>query len=229
MGYSLPGDLSDTLPTGSEDRILSEIEPGERLVWTGRPRPSRVLGPTIPIGLLGLLWTAFSAFWVGAALRLVPLGAGIPLAEGFRIVLAVLGLPFVAVGLVMIAAPGYAMRRAALTAYALTDRRAILIEPMFSGGYRTISLRPGQFGPMERIERADGSGDLMFGPGAWSRATAESETWTPRGFLGIAQVRAVESLVRQARLDVVLGDSDDRGAAAIAGRSVNRTTSGGQP
>jgi len=79
------------------------------------------------------------------------------------------------------------------TLYALTDRRAIIWVPEDRRGTVAVhSFRPGQVGRVHRIERPDGSGDVIF---ALSRDVGYP--FTPEGFKGIAGVRRVEEQVRR--------------------------------
>ncbi len=110
------------------------------------------------------------------------------------------GLPFVAIGACMLCAPFWAQRRAGQVAYVVTDRRVIFFEPNFPTGQKVVSLRPGEFGPLERVERDDGSGDLTFAVPIAAQVRSGSTT-VVRRFVGVPQVREVESLIRRVLLD----------------------------
>jgi hypothetical protein len=110
------------------------------------------------------------------------------------------GVPFVLIGFAMLASPFWSQRRVGQMAYVVTDRRVIFFEPAFPSGRKVVSLRAGEIGPLERIERNDGSGDIVFGVPIFARL-GEGATVMPRRFVGIPQVREVESLVRRTLLD----------------------------
>jgi len=96
----------------------------------------------------------------------------------------------------MICAPLFARRAAGRTAYAVTDRRAII----FSGGWRrtTRSFAPDKLGDIERVEHEDGSGDLIF-ERQISYHAGHSDNGhrhpnvTPIGFFAVPQVHEVQT------------------------------------
>ena len=210
MGFT-SDDFEDSLSFAAEDRVRSELEPGEKLIWAGRPRPSRLVWSTIPIVLFGIPWTAFACFWVGMALTI---GAGFGNGPApFRIAgifFPLFGLPFIAIGFAMLASPYFVYKRALRTFYALTDNRILLIEPTFRGGRRIQSLVASDLGSIIRIERADGSGDLNFNRESdagydprhsrHSRRSNYGGGQYHRTILGIENVREVETLIRKTLL-----------------------------
>jgi hypothetical protein len=106
------------LPQPLLGELLAELEPAERVVWTGVPRRASVVRQALRELLIPL---AFN----GIVLAVVALGAWSapesgPLALGL--------VPLLALGLPLFQAPlgaWYAVRR---TFYAVTDRRALLFE-----------------------------------------------------------------------------------------------------
>lgn len=186
-------DFGDPLPPGVEERVLAEVEPREAILWVGRPSRGRYFLSGLPAFVFGIPWTAFALFWVvmaSGARAIGPVGWFFPL----------FGLPFVAVGVAMLATPFWARARAGQVAYVVTNRRVIFLEPSFPSGQKVVSLLPGEFGPLERVERADGSGDLTFTVPLAAQAQTNA-TGVARRFLGVPQVREVESLVRRTLLD----------------------------
>jgi hypothetical protein len=218
LNLDFPGGFADPLPPDMEDRLLVEVEPGERLLWAGRPGTARFALMTLPIFGFGLVWTAFSIFWMWLAFRGAMAGAG---GDLVRYIFPLFGLPFVVIGFGMLGSPFWATRRARKTTYALTDRRLIFIEVGLTGAVRTMSLQGHELGPIERVERKDGSGDLSFSRFNDSRNGHDTSDGQARSFFSIPHVREVESLVRKTLLAGVAG--------ANAGLRTRRTNSGGQP
>src|SRR6202035_2197504 len=72
------------------------------------------------------------------------------------------GLPFVAVGILLMVSPVWLRRRARQTIYAPTDPRAIGWERAWWGTVTVRHYSAAGLGRMSRSERADGSGDLVF-------------------------------------------------------------------
>ncbi len=109
-------------------------------------------------------------------------------------------LPFLFIGGWMLTAPLWMPRRIRRIIYALTDRRALIWEPgWFRDRYTVRSYAREGLGRMVRVDRADGSGDLVFEE-YYTRSTdsdgTSSTTRHQRGFMGIDGVREVEELVR---------------------------------
>ncbi len=119
------------------------LEPGETLRWTGRPSPraaARVAGDPQPVAALVLLGVVL---WLAAR----------ALMEGELLVLILVVL---AVGLWVVATPWRHRWRARHLYYAITDRRALVVEANF--GLRAHALPPG---PYEREDHADGTASFQ--------------------------------------------------------------------
>jgi hypothetical protein len=86
-------------------------------------------------------------------------------------------------------------RQLARLVYAITDHRAIVARIKSpDGALQAESLHPGEVVDTRRFENPDGSGDLFFlGKG--------KDHFLPFGFLEVARVGFVESLVRETLLD----------------------------
>ncbi len=171
-----------SLPPDLDAMVRSEVAGGEKLRWVGQPYPGRMFASSIPIAIFGVFFAGFALFWMVTAAAI----------DG---AFSLFGLPFLFVGLGMIFSPLWAGRAATRTAYAVTDRRAILWEPTLWSGFQVRSYGSGQLGKMTRNQRPDGSGDLIF---------EELTTFGPRGrwnvtrlgFFAIERVHQVEALIR---------------------------------
>lgn len=167
-----------------------EMAPDERLFWAGRPDAKRLAFQTLPIVLFGIPWTCFTVFWVAVAAQGV--WGSDTRAPGAFVLFPLFGIPFVLVGLGMLSAPFWAYRKGQQTVYAVSDRRVLII-----GGGKTRSVQSytnEDIGTIERKERGDGSGDLIFSRTV-SPTRNGSSTTTPIGFFGIPDVRGVETIL----------------------------------
>jgi hypothetical protein len=142
------------------DSVLSaELGPGERLVWSGKPRGGiRLRAQDAFLIPFSLLWCGFAIFWeVRVSMNSGPLfGPGL----FFRL----WGIPFVIVGLYMVLGRFFvdALIRAG-TYYGVTTERVLIVTTRFGRRLRSISLRA--LGDISLSERSDESGTIAFGFG----------------------------------------------------------------
>ncbi len=190
-----------------ESLLPGELEEGEQVLWSGRPKPGarsrnapgnvfRVLA--IVYGLLGI-GLLLLGFILGSTLPDRPLAASlVPSIIGT--VFLLLAVLFVILGLVL---------RQSLrgTLYAVTDQRIIV---MNTGRTLTVdSYSRDDIGQIRRSERPDGSGDLTFastrmpyGYGSGYNSAYGNNGYGANAsnmgkFVGIPDVRAAERIVRR--------------------------------
>ncbi|TWT90772.1 hypothetical protein Mal64_11690 [Pseudobythopirellula maris] len=180
-------DIRD-LPEQLRNLVAKEIDRDEILGWIGQPSPRAMSRRATPLFMFGCVWTAFAVFWVcGAAEFELP-----DWDEGFDF-FPLFGLPFVVIGIGMLSSPIWFRRSAKQTAYVLTDRRAVLFVKELTG-IRVRSFKPKQLQNLERRQRADGSGDLIFYRDI-GRDNDGDRTTSEVGFLAIDDVKGVQDLV----------------------------------
>lgn len=176
------------LPGRLGDRLQDELGDNEHILWLGQPIPRRFALTSLPAVLFAIPWTAFALFWIAGAS-----GFKVPdFSKGFDF-FPLFGVPFVLIGLAMLSAPLWMIRKAKRTAYVITDRRAII----FSGGF-SINIRsfsPEAFGNTERRQRADGSGDIVFADNL-SYTGDNCRPIARAGFIAIPNVKEAERLLR---------------------------------
>jgi len=180
--------------------VSSRITSGESVLWAGRPGPGILVLRSLPKALAGLGFVAFTLVWMTGVIRggnnNWDRGRPVPPFAPHNVLIATCaGLWLLPFGLYMLTGPLRAWRKGGGTAYALTDRREVVIEPGLLGGFTNRSYTPGDLALMRCDERADGTGDLVF---------EGRKTWvgTPQavGFLAVDRVRGVEALVRKTLL-----------------------------
>jgi len=172
--------------------VQGELEPGESLLWVGRPNPMRAIGPAWGAFVFGIPWTAFALFWTWGASGF---GRHMPGTGGPFSFFPLFGLPFILVGLGMLTSPLWAYRKGKRTLYAITNNRLVIIA---TGWTRTVQSYTGDdIGNIERVDRADGTGDVIFARQEYhSRRGYNQSSLAPVGFLGIPAARSVEKLIR---------------------------------
>ncbi|MGX7953757.1 hypothetical protein ACWPM1_14490 [Tsuneonella sp. HG249] len=154
-----------TTPSATDPMALAlerELQPGERVLWSGR-RLARVSWGGLGIWLFAVPWTAFSLSWMAGA------SMGAQAASGTIGVLSwafpLFGLPFVLVGLGMMAAPFLPLFGASRTLFAITDRRVLRIA-LFGSRLWTKSVELKEIREFSRSEGRNAEGDLRLDLGS---------------------------------------------------------------
>jgi hypothetical protein len=178
--------LSDGI-TEPEGQLGAHLRPGERLLWSGRPDPAVTLTHAdwfvIPFSIF---WTGFSIAWEASAVA--------EASRGTAPLLALWGIPFVAIGLFMLYGRFvFKRRRKRRTAYGLTDRRALV-----AVGDRALSDSPVRAVPTTVRRTRDGAHvSVSFGSGG---AGATARMYANTG---------MEAFARGAGADVAFYDVAD--------------------
>ena len=174
--------------------VQPDVEPGEHIRWVGQPNPMRMAVASIPGFLFGVVWTSFTVTfitgWMGHN-NSSQWPGGIWGFGGLTFYLFM--SPFLIIGLGMLASPALSYSQGLRTFYVVTDKRILIIE---TGKSRKVqSFAEGDVGNLERIEKADGSGDLSFAKQHYKDSDGDQCTRDIK-FVGIAQVRSVENVIR---------------------------------
>lgn len=173
----------------AEQIATSQLDSGERLLWSGSPSPRAAAVSALPAVLFGLPFAAFACFWIAIAWRATSQHA----AGGMFPLFPLFGLPFLLVGMLIVFAPLWSSLGARGTVYAVTDRRAMIIT---SAGMRGVqSYTHDDLSDITLMEGKDGTGSVFFA--ARSMPSSRGYTTTLRvGFIGIPEARHVEQLIR---------------------------------
>jgi hypothetical protein len=178
--------------------VESELLAGEQLVWAAQPVPRGVTAGNVAIILFAIPWTAFAIFWTTMAFVGTRAETGHNGFGAMSLCFPLFGVPFILIGLAMFASPLFVRRSLKRTVYAITNRRALVFSPTFVSGRRVQSFEPERLTSMERIERRDGSGDLIFEQFITRRGSGTQTT--RRGFMSVPRVREVEETLRKTLL-----------------------------
>jgi hypothetical protein len=133
--------------------LQNELYTNERLLWHGRPKQGLMLRPADALMIpFSLLWGGFAIFWEVMAI-----------AGGAPFFFALWGIPFVLVGLYMIAGRFFVdAARRNRTYYALTSERVLIISGIFNRSVRTLRLRT--LADVNLTVGRNGRGTITFGP-----------------------------------------------------------------
>lgn len=144
------------------DKFRNELNPGERIIWSGQPQQGFMLrtGDAIMIPF-SLLWGGFAIFWEFGVVT-----------SGAPFFFMLWGIPFVLIGLYIIFGRFFvdiAQRRK--TYYALTNERVIIISGLFNQNIKSLELK--KLPEINISTRGNGKGTITFGashPMAWMYA-----------------------------------------------------------
>lgn len=191
--------LPPALRPDRKRQLDGALIPGERVRWSGQPR-GRSQWASFGIYLFAIPWTAFSLFWERMAL--IPLLASLGgddisrIPAGFSIVFPLFGLPFVVIGLGMMAAPFLTIAKTRRTVHAVTDRRLLSIVDGRKLEVKSAFLD--RIGPVERSSGRDGWGTLKVQ--TMSRTDSDGDRRTERlEWIGIPDVVRVERMILEAQ------------------------------
>jgi hypothetical protein len=145
------------------DLFSPELLPGETVQWTGLPN-ARVIFHAEDLGVIpfSLLWGGFAIFWMLSASGIWDVFSSRP-DKTFGWFGIIWGTPFVVVGQYFIWGRFvYARWKKKRTYYAITTRRALIVED----GFRSRNAVSAYFENLSTIQkkvRSDGIGSIAFG------------------------------------------------------------------
>ncbi len=210
----------EELPENLRDRVSVELEPGERVFWIDQPRPGRGFSWLMWIpSLFAIPWTGFTLFWIAGAIGVFDKGWGaVGQLDIQRLLFGMFGIPFLLVGVGLFFSPvwtrGRQRKAARNTVYLITDRRALILNGGYmgegllgliagvtipgvgKGAFMVASYPPEKLCNIQRLQRADGTGDISFGEVFMVTEANQEKTVTRDGFFSIPDAREVETTLR---------------------------------
>lgn len=179
----------------TQSPLGSELNTGERLLWSGQSRDGLRLQPAdgclIPFALV---WCGFTFFWEAIAI----IGFFSGHTTGFiRYIFPLWGLPFIAIGLYLLIGRFFVdAKKRSKTWYGVTDRRVLFVTDSRERKVRSIFLQ--DIPKLEMVTRPDGSGTLVFGP-VGNYKTGYISPYDAPAFQMIEDVRSVYNIAQGAR------------------------------
>jgi hypothetical protein len=185
-----------------ESLFERDLDPNEKIVWTGQPDARRVFSlADLFLVPFSLVWGGFALYWEASVLGWT---GGPPAPPAF----AAFGVPFVVLGLYFIVGRfiyQYWVKRN--TYYALTNRRALIVRQL--RGRHVDSIPLASIPSLSTSTRSDGSGTVIFGPSTFFDALYGNTglsffrrgVYTP-AFFDIPDVQSVAAQVEQRRQEL---------------------------
>ena len=157
---------------------------GERLIWAETSLAASARRRILPVSLLGWLFLLLTFAWLAKA----------AIASFW---LLIMGLPFLGVALGIALLPWWWPNVTRHTVYAISDRRLLIIRNW--PRRKVTSYGPDDIDVIERRERKDGSGDLIFRREEYRKLRHHHDPPGRRrvgdrviGFFGVPEVRRLE-------------------------------------
>ena len=166
----------------AEAVLRAGLEPGEVLRWAGRPAATT-------LALQQILGIAFMIVWIGG----VGYGFLNALASERAGITAAIPALMLVFGSFFVWRIADSLVAAWRTFYGITNRR--LLVAGFGLKHRITSWTPQQITSVERRDRPQGRGDVVFHQS--QQPSADGTSLISAAFVNIADVRVVESCVRQ--------------------------------
>lgn len=180
-----------------QEVIARELEPDEKLLWTGVPRQGVALRPADALLIpFSIMWGGFAFFWEFKALTAVGSSG-----KGAPVFFPLFGLPFVVMGAYIILGRFFVDAKIrAHTFYGVTDHRAIIVSGIWSREVKSLPLRT--LSDISITERSDGTGTITLGPAPSFASMTRGTAWpaqhasSPPHFDMIPDAKRVYSLMR---------------------------------
>lgn len=158
--------MAETPPTDRDNARMGrlrlalerELAPDEAVVWHGW-QLARIAPRMFLIYVFAVPWTAFSLMWTGLAAAAI-MNAGSDGLGWIGWAFPLFGLPFIAIGLLMLMRPFVPLFERGRVLFVVTDRRVLRLSTGRSLVVRTVPAE--RIGLVERRERGDGSGMIQL-------------------------------------------------------------------
>ncbi len=132
--------------------IQKELEPGEKLLWSGQPAQGiRLRGSDVFMIPFSFLWGGFAIFWEYSAIK-----------GGAPFFFMLFGIPFVLMGLYIMFGRFYVeAKQRENTFYGLIDERVVTISGLIRKKVKSLDLRT--LTDIALSESSSGTGSITFG------------------------------------------------------------------
>ena len=129
--------------------VRHELRADETPQWIGYPIPKQyAIQEGLTLFLFGIPWTAFVIFWESQAMK------------SENLVLQLWGIPFILVGLYLLANPLLEYWRALRTIYVVTNQRVFILNGVLRPSKKVFA--PSNLGDFDVERKHDGSGNIIL-------------------------------------------------------------------
>jgi len=168
--------------------IAACLEPGEQVLWQGKPRPYVFMLRGLPAIFFGLVFSILGAFWYHGAM-LAPW-------DGWWRFVPTFSLPFIGLGWSFFIYPINLGARARHTWYFVTNRRVLIARWHSKSPVELRVFTRAEMAPPHVVKRLDGLYEVVL-----TRSAQEKPYLVPRlesGFFGIPDGEAASAAIKKA-------------------------------
>ena len=185
--------------------LKSHLSSGEKLLWSGRPRPGIIFQPSdffmIPFSLL---WGGFAIVWEVMVLDAVIGTNSDESSLAIRMIFPLFGMPFVIIGIYLIFGRFWVdKRQREKTVYGVTNQRILILSGILSPSLKSLNLR--SLSDITLSEKTNGFGAITFGNSLPFGTMFSGMSWWPGAsqFTGptidfIPKAKEVYEIIRKA-------------------------------
>jgi hypothetical protein len=178
--------------------VRGELNQNEFVKWIGRPIPKIITFGGVILSIFGAIFIIFSLFWITTALNHSK--HSFYFKQSFMDkIFPYFGLIFLAIGIAIFLSPIFIYRDTKNTIYAITDKRCIIIK--LGKSKRISSYSKESVSIIDRVEREDGTGDLIFAKEQYTSTDSDTNTSTISsrniGFYYVPKVKEVEKYLSE--------------------------------
>lgn len=190
------GAPSPQLDRELHQRAAKILPQTEKILFVACPEPGHEGKEKIWFMPFAIVWTLFAIIWTALAVCSI---SRTNIAGG--IFMTLFGLPFVAVGLGMLATPHISIKRELNTIYAISDERILVFSD--DKVHEMVKFKSKHFGPIEAKHCSPERMDLLF----YSSLDPESPG-VSGGFWGIADGETAKAILEKKLQETAKVDSD---------------------
>lgn len=192
-GYELPLHVVEAVKRETAGRTVH---------WVGQSDARVAFWWTTLVWLFAVPWTAFAVGWELAVIGALFSGASDTMPSAMRTGLSIIfplwGLPFIAIGVVMLATPFWVARACRNTAHVIVGHELMDVTANRGRMVTVKRFNAREVRKIERTEKPDGSGTLKITTG-WHKDSEGDKVENAERWIGIPDVGHVEALILKLR------------------------------
>ncbi len=172
--------------------LAALLQPGEKILWQGRPRPYVFILRGLPNIAYGVTWSVLGAYWYHGS---GGVSEDTSAFEGVWRIVPLLSIPFIIVGFSFWFYPIRLGMRARRTWYFVTNQRVFIAELNGKSSPQLRIFSPEEMAPPQIVKRIDGLSDVIL-----THRAQNNPHLTPHldaGFFGLTDGEAAADAIKE--------------------------------